>query len=834
MVGLVIVSHSRALADALVGLLRQVASADLPVAIAAGIGEDRSEFGTDAVQIMESIQSVYSEAGVLVLMDLGSAVLSANMALELLPPEMTDKIRFCGAPLVEGAIAAAVQIGLNSDLDTICREANAALLPKREQLGQESDESSAPPPAPAEAARGASITLTLTNLHGLHARPAAKFVQTAARFMANVTVSDLTNGKGPVSARSLNSIATLGAVENHQIRISASGEEAKLVLATLKVLIEDNFGETPAASATKEQPTEVHKMMPESGAVKAVPISDGFALAPLFKYQAQRPPIPTHPAENAEAEWTRLRAALETTSREISLLARQMKQSIGSDEGAIFDAHLLILQDPELIQQARAGIDELHENAAFAWNAAITAAAESYRALDDPYLQARAADVEDVGTRVLFAMMNKRALAPIVFSEPVILYAAELTPTETSQLDMQLVLGIITAGGGPTSHSAILSRALGIPAVAGVGTMLDRQPGGALTGINGFTGEIWLEPSAEVQSEIQTRRTEWLAGRQKLLQSSQQLAMTKDNHRVEVFANIGGVNDARGAVQNGAEGVGLLRTEFLFLTRETAPSEEEQIGILREIFETMGDQRPVTIRTLDVGGDKELPYIQLPEEPNPFLGVRALRLSLSRPDLFLTQIRAILTAADGFPCRIMFPMVADVQEIRQARTWVERAHHELHDENKPHAWPVELGIMVEIPSAALLAPVLANEVDFFSIGTNDLTQYTLAAERGNPALYYLADGLHPAVLRLIGEVATAAHQAGKWTGICGELGGDPEATPILVGLGVDELSLNPAGIPRIKSIIRDLTMERARALAEQALRCQTSAEVRHLVRESNL
>ena len=832
MVGLVLVSHSRALADALVGLLRQVASAELPVAVAAGIGENRSEFGTDAVEIMEAIQSVYSEEGVLVLMDLGSAVLSANMALEFLPPEMAEKIRFCGAPLVEGAIAAAVQIGLNSDLDTICREANTALTPKREQLGQEESASSAPPPVPDELTE--SITLTLTNLHGLHARPAAKFVQTAGRFAANVTVADLTNGKGPVSARSLNAIATLGAVENHKICISASGEEARLVLAALKALIEDNFGEAPAVSEAKEQPVEVHEATAEGGALMAAPISEGFALAPLYKYQAQRPPISTQPAENPEAEWTRLQAALESTIRDISLLARRMKQAIGSNEGAIFDAHLLILQDPNLIQQARKGIDERHENAAFAWNTAVTAAAEGYRALDDPYLRQRAADVEDVGTQVLFAMMNRKANGPIVFDQPIILYAADLTPTETSQLDMEKVLGIITAGGGPTSHSAILSRALGIPAVAGVGRALDRQSSGALTALNGFTGEVWLDPSQKVRAEIQARRAEWLAGREKLLQTSQQLAMTKDGQRVEVFANIGGVNDARGAVHHGAEGVGLLRTEFLFLTRETAPTEDEQYRILREIFETMGDGRPVTTRTLDVGGDKELPYIQLPAEPNPFLGVRALRLSLSMPDLFLTQLRAILRAADGYPCRIMFPMVADVDEVRKARQWVEKAHNDLNQEQKAHAWPVELGIMVEIPSAALLAPVLANEVDFFSIGTNDLTQYTLAAERGNPALAHLADGLHPSVLRLIGEVVAASHAAGKWTGICGELGSDPEATAILVGLDVDELSLNPAGIPRIKSILRDLTMDQAHALAEQALRCQTSAEVRQLVRKADL
>src|SRR5512139_2246953 len=403
MVGLVLVSHSRALAEALVGLLRQVASPDLPVAVAAGIGDDRSEFGTDAVEIMDAIQSVYSEDGVLILMDLGSAVLSAKMALDFLPPEMAGKIRFCGAPMIEGAVAAAVQIGLTNDLDTICREASAALV------------------VPDEAAE--SITLTLTNLHGLHARPAAKFVQTAGRFAANVTVTDLTNGKGPVSARSLNAIATLGAVENHQICISASGEEARLVLAALKALIEDNFGEAPATAAAEEKPVEIHAATMEGGALKAVPISEGFALAPLYKYQAQRPPIPTHSAENPEAEWTRLQAALESTIREVTQLARRMKQSIGSNEGAIFDAHMLILQDPDLIQQARVGIDERHENAAFAWNAAITAAAETYRALDDPYLQQRAADVEDVGAQVLSTMMDNRARAPIVFDYPVILYA---------------------------------------------------------------------------------------------------------------------------------------------------------------------------------------------------------------------------------------------------------------------------------------------------------------------------------------------------------------------------------------------------------------------------
>ncbi len=824
MVGLVIVSHSRALADALVGLLRQVAAPDLPVAVAAGIGQDFREFGTDAVQVMEAIQSVYSEDGVLVLMDLGSAVLSTDMALEFLPEEMKEKIRFCGAPLVEGAVAAAVQIGLNSDLETVWREANDALIPKRQHIGEESAERTLSVPTPLESAE--VITLTLTNLHGLHARPAAKFVQTAAGFKADVTVADLTNGKGPVSARSLNAVATLGAVENHQIRISASGAEAGKVLAALKALVEANFGEAAATSA-KENPT-VTEARPQGG----IPISEGVALAPLYRYQPPAPPISQQPAENLEAEWERLQDAISVTARGISRRARQLKQTIGDQEAAIFDAHLLILQDPDLIAAVRDGIFNRGENAALAWNTAINTVAGSFLSLADTYLQTRAADVQDVGRQVLFALADRSAVAPLSFEQPVILFASDLTPTETSQLDMRMVLGIITAGGGPTSHSAILARALGIPSIAGVGILLEQHPNGAMTGLDGSTGEIWLNPGPEVQAQLQGRRAEWLTNRQKLQQASQQLAMTKDSHRVEVFANLGGLEDARAAIENGAEGCGLLRTEFLFLTSETAPTEDEQHSVLRQIFETMGPDRPVTTRTLDVGGDKELPYIQLPEEANPFLGVRALRLSLVRPDLFLPQLRAILRAAAGMPCRIMFPMVAGVEEVREARRWVEKAHTELTAEQKEHAWPVELGIMVEIPSAALLSPALADEVDFFSIGTNDLTQYTLAAERGNPALSYLADGLHPAVLKLIQTVAEAAHRAGKWVGVCGELGGDPEAAPVLVGLGVDELSLNPAGIPRIKAVVREWTMDAARALAARALECVTSMDVRQLVHQA--
>ena len=854
MVGLVLVSHSRALAEALVNLVKQMASPELRVAIAAGTGPDRQELGTDASEIAAAIQSVYSPDGVLVLMDLGSAVLSAEMAVKLLPQEMQGNIVCCAAPLVEGAIAASVQAGLGSDLETVCQEAQRALTPKVEHLGESQpgigvEISSQKMQTKAETR---AITLVLQNLHGLHARPAARFVQVAAAYQADIQVTNASSGKGPVSAKSLNALATLGASRGDRITITANGREAAPALDAVRRLILDNFGaEAIQEKAQLAAPTAYQVTKPLLGeAIQGIPVSEGIVLGRAYRYQPILLSIPEDHSEHPEQEWECLQRALEKTRLAIQRRRVRLSKRLGEAQAAIFDAHVLILQDPELLDKVRERIFIQGKNGAYAWQASINEVAEAYRALADPYQQGRSIDVIDVGNQVLKEIsLQTSSFAPslrsgqgsglqfemtsdaqIEFPEPAILFAEELTPTEIAQLDLRCVLGLVTVRGGPTAHSAILARALGIPAMTGIDLSLLEVKDGTLVAVDGFDGVLWVEPEQDVQQQLAKRRQEWLERRSRLLESSHEPACTRDGRWVEVAANVGSLAAAQAAVENGAEGIGVLRTEFLYLDRLTPPSEDEQLATLRAIGQVMGN-RPVIVRTLDVGGDKELPYLDRIPEANPYLGVRGLRLSLQQPGIFLPQLRAVLRAGADFPVRVMFPMVAAQEEIVQARQLLEQAHQELVKEKLPHRWPVETGIMVEVPSAALLSEALAPLVDFFSIGTNDLTQYTLAAGRGNPELADYADALHPAVLRLIQQVVDAAHKHGKWVGVCGEVAGDQQAVPVLIGLSVDELSMNPAEIPQVKAALRQIDIVSARRVAEKALRCESTAAVRRLVQE---
>jgi len=832
MVGLVVVSHSRALADELIRLVRQVCPKPIPVAVAGGSGEDRQEFGSDAMEIAESISSVYSSDGVLVLMDLGGALLSAETALEFIEADMRPNVRLCAGPLVEGAIAAGVQIGLGSDLNTVFEEARQALAPKALHLSGTDD----PEPCRREEADTArvdehsrEIVLTLPNPHGLHARPCARFVQTAAGYDADVTVYNRTLCKGPVAAVSLNSLATLGAVGGHEILISAKGKEAAESLNALRLLVENGFGES-ADLSTAVSDDALQRVEAGTGRIQAIPISPGIAVGPLYHYQESVIQVAGHTIDDPLKEWQIFEKALAAAGRTIQKRRQRLLPTLGSTEAAIFEAHQLILTDPLLLDRVREAVFERRQNAAAAWQATVQDVAETYRSLPDAYLQQRAADIIDVGNQLLVALTGTDAMLPMQFPAPVVLVARELTPTQTAQLDLKKVLGLVTVVGGPNAHSAILARALGIPAIAGAGEEIRHIVQGTILAVDGFSGKLWVDPPPDILDEMQERKNRWMAQRRRLYLDREKPALTREGRRIIVAGNVGGLSDVDPVLRNGAEAVGLLRTEFLYLSRRTPPTEAEQLETLTRIGKMVG-KRPIQIRTLDVGGDKSLPFIQLPIEANPYLGMRSVRLSLKQTELFSTQLRAILRAGADGNSRIMFPMITLAEELDACLQMLSAAHRFLAAQNISHRWPMETGIMIETPASALLASSLAAHVDFFSIGTNDLTQYTLAAERGNPELSVYADGLHPAVLQLIRKVVEAAHPAGKTVGVCGELAGDPVAIPVLVGLGVDELSMNAEGIPHAKAVIRALNMTGATSLAEKALTVDRASAVRGMAEE---
>ncbi|CAG0931431.1 PTS system, fructose-specific IIA component,PTS-EI.PTSI, ptsI; phosphotransferase system, enzyme I, PtsI,PTS-HPR.FRUB, fruB, fpr; phosphocarrier protein FPr [Thermoflexales bacterium] len=828
MVNLVIVSHSPALASGVVELARAM-TRQQPIAItmAAGTGDARHPLGTNAEEIRRAIEAAYSPDGVLVLMDLGSAIMSAEMALDFLPPQMRAHVRLIAAPVVEGAIAAAVQASLGGSLDEVATEAMGALAAKLDHLSHFQPQ----PPLKTKVTHPLSgaqdVIVTIENRLGLHARPAAQFVQTAARFKSDIFIARVSNDARHANAKSINAVASFGARQGEAIRITAVGADANEALQALQELIASKFGENGEVVAAPVAPGPEAADTIETGALIGVVASPGYAIGPAVLLHFAEPSVERKPIENAAKEWARLQTALDAVRASTESLRDQIARSANKYDAAIFDAHLLFLNDPEFLDGVQHTIETQHVNAEWAWRTAIDTSAQSFEAIDDEYLRARAADIKDIGRQVLVQLTGQAAQADLPHAG--VLIAIDLAPSDTARLDRSKVLGICTERGGPTSHSAILARTLGIPAVVGLGPTIMTMTDGTTLIVDGQRGKVLTAPTPQTIDDYAGRLKDWQQARETARSASTAPAVLLDGPAIEVVANIGSTEDARVALDNGAEGVGLLRTEFLFLDRRAAPSEEEQFDAYQTIAAVMGE-RPVIVRTLDVGGDKPLAYLDLGREENPFLGQRAIRLCLNRPDIFKTQLRAILRATPQHNLKIMFPMIADVTEVRRARALLDEARTELLAEKAPLADRVEVGIMVEIPAAAILAHVLAPEVDFFSIGTNDLTQYTLAAERGNRAVAHLQDALHPAVLIQIRQTVQAAEAHGKWVGVCGELAGDPAAIPILIGLGVKELSMAAGSIPLAKQIIRGLTVKEAQASAAQALQLETAMAVRKLTK----
>jgi multiphosphoryl transfer protein len=817
MVGLVIVSHSATLAVGVRELAAEMAGPEVRLEVAGGIEAPEPALGTDAVRVAEAIARADTGDGVVVLMDLGSAVLSAETALDFLTAEQRENVVLSEAPLVEGTVAAAVAAKLGASPQEVAAEARGGLQGKAAQLGSAESEAVAAPSA-VGSDDGLTRRLHIRNPLGLHARPAARFVQTAAGFDASVEVTNLTSGRGPASGRSLNGLATLGIRQGDEILVRAQGAQAGAALHALAELAARDFDERPTQVGEPLPAAAPAGPTPESG-LTGLSGAPGIAWGPARHLRSVDPEIPTGSDRDPGSEWEALQEALLRVRAEIGVTRESVAARAGEYSAAIFDAHLLFLDDDALLGPARRAIFEEGRNAAEAWHAAAEAVAADYRTLDDDYLRARAEDLTGVARQVVAALTGDGG-GPAM-AGPGIVVATDLTPADTAALDRELAHGIATAAGSPTSHSAILARSLGIPAAVGLGESLLKVPEDTVLLLDGDAGVVYVEPAAELLAEyeqLNAARDE--AAREARVRTGEP-ALTRDGHRVDVAANIGSPDDVPAALGNGADGVGLLRTEFLFLERDSMPSEDEQYEMYTRIAEAL-EGRPLILRTLDVGADKPLPYLPASTEANPFLGVRGIRLQLARPELLETQLRAALRTAAEHPLKVMFPMVATLEEYRQASSALERIREEVPAE-------LEVGIMVEVPAAALAAEVFAPEVDFFSLGTNDLTQYTMAAERGNASVAGLADGLHPSVLRLVHNVAEAASRHDRWVGVCGELAADTAAVPVLIGLGVTELSVNAPSIPAVKQAVRTVDAEAARALADEALKLSSATEVRDLV-----
>jgi multiphosphoryl transfer protein len=831
LVGIVVVSHSRVLADAAVALAREMAPGELAIEVAAGL--DDGAFGTDAVAIAAAIGAADSGAGVVVLMDLGSAVLSAELALDLLDdPDARDRVLLCPAPLVEGLVVAAVTAAGGAIRQEVAAEAARALGGKQAQLGVASDTSGAGgaasagsaepsgavPLAPPADAPELTAEFTVANAHGLHARPAARLAALARGLDgAEVRVRNVTTGSALVRAASLAGLTALGALAGHRIEVSATGPGAAAAVEAVLGLAARHFDE-PLAPV----PAPAPKSAPRALAGGPLAASPGIGIGPKRTAEPPTPVVPDEPAADPAVERERLDAALPAVAGEIRAGRDATARELGPAEAAIFDAHLLLLDDPGLLADARAGI-AAGASAPRAWSDAAERAAAALDALPDPYLAARAADVRAVATQVLRVLVGESTLVTVDEGGPAaVLVATDLTPAQAAALDPGRVAGVVLAAGSPTAHSAILLRARGVPAVVAAGAAVLDVPDGAPIALDGATGELAVDPAPDVLAAFRDRAAARAEREAAARQRAAGPAVTRDGVTVLVGANVGSPADAADAAASGADLVGLLRTEFLFLGRTAAPDVDEQVAAYREIAAALGGRR-ITLRTLDVGGDKPLPYLPLPAEANPFLGLRGIRLAAEHPALLADQLLAAVRVAHETPVSLMFPMVAALDELVAARRALDAA---IAADGRGTPSGLQVGIMVEVPATALKAAAFVPHVDFFSIGTNDLTQYALAAERGNPAVAGLADPLDPGVLRLVDAVCRAAGERAL-VAVCGEAAADPLAAELLVGLGVRELSTAPPAVPGTKQTVRELDTTHAAHRAAAALDADGAATVRH-------
>ncbi|MCM3441740.1 phosphoenolpyruvate--protein phosphotransferase [Metabacillus halosaccharovorans] len=565
--------------------------------------------------------------------------------------------------------------------------------------------------------------------------------------------------------------------------------------------------------------------------LKGIGASAGIAIAKAYRLEEPELKIEQKTVTDKDAEKSRFEAAIATSKSELEKIKEHANRELGADKAEIFAAHLLVLSDPELLSPVKDKIETDGVNAESAMKETADMFVSMFESMDNEYMKERAADIRDVTKRVIAHLLGVQIPNPSLISEEVVIIAEDLTPSDTAQLNRQFVKGFTTDIGGRTSHSAIMARSMEIPAVVGTKQATSSIENGVMVIVDGLDGDVIINPSSDVIAQYEEKKAKFEAQKAEWAKLVNEPTISKDGQHVELAANIGTPDDVKGVLENGGEGVGLYRTEFLYMGRDQLPTEEEQYDAYKTVLERMGD-KPVVVRTLDIGGDKELPYLHLPKEMNPFLGFRAIRLCLEEQDIFRTQLRALLRASSYGNLKIMFPMIATLSEFREAKAILLEEKEKLVASGVQVSDSIEIGIMVEIPSTAVMASQFAKEVDFFSIGTNDLIQYTMAADRMNERVSYLYQPYSPAILRLVSMVIEAAHKEGKWAGMCGEMAGDPIAIPLLLGLGLDEFSMSATSILPARTQIKGLSKEQAQSIKETVLSMDTTEEVIAFVKET--
>jgi multiphosphoryl transfer protein len=689
------------------------------------------------------------------------------------------------------------------------------------------------PPEKSAAAKAAetitSAAIVIPNPTGLHARPAAVLANLAKSFRSAIK---LQLGDQQVNARSITGIMALDVRSGAIVHLLASGPDARAAIDKIAPVIAQGLGDegckpAPAPATTTvaaESAPAPRRKSTDPTLLLGVPCSPGLAVGDVFQVRRDMIEV-TEVGAGVDTERGKLSAAIETAKGQLAALRAQLHAKADPAKAAIFAAHEELIEDPDLLEIVDSAIAK-GKSAEFGWKKAVTTHADRLAALRNPLLAQRANDLRDVGLRVLGILTGEETKAPD-YPPNTILIAEDLTPSDTAALDRTRVMGFATTRGGATSHGAILARSLGIPALAGVEPAALEIPSGTSVVLDGSKGTMRLNPPPEEITRIRSAQERAEKQRKEDLAHAREPAVTLDGKRIEVVANIGGLKDATQVSALGGEGVGLLRSEFLFMERSTPPSEDEQFEAYKAIAQAIGKEHPLVIRTLDVGGDKPLAYLPIPKEDNPFLGERGVRVALDRPEILRIQLRAILRASASGRVSVMFPMISSLEEIRDAKAILAEESQRLG------IAPIPAGIMVEVPVTAVMATQFANEADFFSIGTNDLTQYTLAMDRGHPKLAPHVDGLSPGVLHLINHTVRGGHAANRPVAVCGGIASDVHGVPILIGLGVDELSISLPAIPAIKGQIRKLRFDECRELAQKALAAESAAEVRALIGEPN-